>query len=184
MAFTYPTGYEWRVLISNSQPGTLIWWPMQEMETGKPVLAFILREESEVIENLPESTHGTVYMEWRFGLLGLETGEGKVVAYLEAMLRTPGGVSETNVNVLHLDEETLSAIDTQEPIVLILVGDSKKIERQLMFPPSPDFKAMVKQAMQIFERDPWTDEEYDAVKAMFEQSMPIDEAWELLGQRR
>ena len=184
MAFTYPAGHEWRVLVSNSEPGMLIWWPMQEADTGKPVLAFVLREESDVIANLPESVRGTVYLEWRFGLFGPQTDEGKTVAYLAALLKTPGGISETNVNVLHLDEETCSAIDAEEPIILILVGDSKKIERQILFPLSPDFKKMIRQALQMFRTEPWTDEEYDAVKAAFQESLPLDHAWALLGQKR
>jgi len=156
---------------------------MQEAETGKPVLAFVLREESEVIRGLPKSRHGTVYVEWRFGLFGLRTDRGRVVAYLAAMVKTPGGISETNINVLHLDEETISVIEAEDPLVLIFIGDSRQVERQILVPVSKNFGPMIERALWIFQDDPWTDKDYDEAKAHFQETMTLEEAWRMAGRR-
>jgi hypothetical protein len=155
---------------------------MQDPESGRPTLVFILREESEVIQNLPQ-TRGSVFVEWRFGLFGLQTSDGKLVTFLDVMVRTPGGISEGNINVLHLDEGMISIIEAEDPIVLALVGDSGKIERQLVFPVSKTFKTMVGSALQVFKEDPWTDAEYDAVKAHFQETTTLEEAWRMVGGR-
>jgi hypothetical protein len=182
MPFTYPPGHEWRVVIAHSPPGTLFWLPMRDPETGRVALVFVLREDSDVIQSLPQA-RGSVFVEWRFGLFGLQTQEGKVVAFLDVMVKTPGGISEANINVLHMDEETISIVEAEDPITLVFFGDSGKVERQVIFPVKKTFRKLIETALQLFREDPWTDAEYDAVKAHFQDTTTLEEAWEMVGQK-
>lgn len=183
--FAYPPGFEWLVVLAHSRPGALIWLPLREARTGELNFAFVLREESDIIENLPTTKTKGVILEWRFGVfkLPIPGDEDRSIAFVEVMIRTPGGIAEANVNVLHLDDEMIEILDDGKPLLLAFVGDSGTVERQLLFPESEKLDRVVKKALEIFRQDPWTDPEYDRVKAMFEKKFPLERVWDMLGRK-
>jgi hypothetical protein len=181
--FSYPSGFEWLVVLANSPPGTMMWVPLIDARTGEHHIGFALREESAIIEGLPSTKAGTAIIEWRLGVLGLETSKGKTVAFLDVMIQTPGGIFETNINVLHLDETMIDTITAEKPIIMLFVGDSGRVERQVMFPNAAPLREVVEKALKVFETDPWTDKDYDAVKKHFEQTSTLEEIWNLLRRR-
>jgi len=183
--FAYPPGFEWLVVLASSQPGALIWLPMVDAKTREKQFAFALREESSVIENLPSTRTKGVILEWRFGVLGLPIpdDEDRTIAFVEVMIRTPGGISEANINVLHLHEDMIELLEAGKPLLLMFVGDSGRVERQLLFPESEQLYRVVKKALDAFEIDPWTDPEYNKVKARFEEKIPLDVIWTKMGKK-
>lgn len=182
-AFSYPSGFEWLVVLANSPPGTMMWMPLVDAKTGEHHIGFALREESSIIETLPSVKAGTAIVQWRYGVMGLETPGGKTVAFLDVMVKTPGGVSETNINVLHLDETMIETIAAEKPIIMLFVGDSGSVERRMLFPNATPLRVCVAKALEIFEADPWTDKDYDAVKKHFEETSTLEEIWDLLRTR-
>ena len=183
--FVYPAGHEWRTIIAHSVPGTMLWVPMHDPKAGTDHIVFAVREESQIIKSLPAMKSGSVVLEWRLGVMEMETEGGAVVAFAEVMLKTPGGVSEANVNVLHLDPDMIRAIRAENAIVLAFFGDSGSIERTIMFmgDHSKTFRSVIEVALGVFEREPWTDADYDEVKAHLESTMTVDQIWKRLGRK-
>jgi len=178
--FAYPEGMAWLPYMAHSQPGTMIWQPMKNATTGDLAFTFVLREESHVIEALPQLPAGGVLLEWRMGLMAVDVSSGKKVAMIVIVLRTPGGLCEVTVNALHLDEAALVMLD--DPIVLILVGDSGSVERSIMFPPSEELPGLLRLGRKIYEKHPWTDPDFDEAKRIFEQTTSLDQLWAQMGK--
>ena len=179
--FAYPAGFDWLVVLASSPPGSMLWVPLVDAKTGENHIGFALREESSIIKSLPSAKPGTAIVHWRFGVLEITSPNGQKVAFLDVLVKTPGGIFETNINVLHLDEVTIETIESESPIIMLLIGDSGRVERQMLFPNAKPLKRVVEVALDRFAKDPWTDKDYDAVKKHFEENSSVEEIWDRLG---
>jgi hypothetical protein len=128
-----PTGMEWLALLRTMPPGALIWGEGVHPESGDEYFIFALREESERIQRLPESMTGGVLLDVRMGIMNVETEGGQRVSYVPVLMKARD-LYETNFNVLHFDDHTMSLLG--QAYVILFVGDSGNVERSLWFPPS------------------------------------------------
>jgi hypothetical protein len=182
--FALPAGMAWLEYMKTGAPGTMIWEVMRQADSGDRSIAFIVREESPIIEALPAGLGGGVILEWRIGLLPVSVSSGRRVGFVPVMLRTPGGIAETNFNVLHLEQEDRPLLD--QPAILILVGDRGSAERSVLFPNlgQEALAPSARGAIEIFEQEPWTDADYNEAKAIVERQLGLQELWAALGGRR
>jgi hypothetical protein len=173
--FTYPagSGFEWLTVLASSPPGTLLWLPLIDPVTSELHIGFALREESDIIENLPSTKAKTAIIEWRFGVLEMRAPSGKTVAFIEVIIRTPGGICEANINMLHLTSDMIESIEAESPVVVMFVGDSGRVERQMLFANAEPLRQVVEVAQGV----------YDAVKKHFEETSSVEEIWNRLGRK-
>lgn len=179
--FVYPASMNWLPFMASSAPGTMIWLPLANAETKEKIFAFILREESAIIQSFPKLKTGGVPIEWRFGLMPIEVSSGARVPVVIVMVRGPGGVSEMTVNALHLDDETLKLV--RKPRSFLFVGDSGGVERTLLFPASSEMTELFELARKIFDQAPWTDPDFDEAKARYEASTDLETLWMEMGKK-
>jgi len=179
--FAYPDSMSWLPFMAASQPGTMIWLPLTNVETKEKVFAFVLREETQIIQSLQKLKTGGVPLEWRFGMMPITVSSGVTVPMVIVMVNGPGGVSEMTVNALHLDDETLELI--RKPRSLLFVGDSGSVERTLLFPASSEMTELFELARQIYDKYPWTDPDFDEAKARYEASTDLASLWAEMGKK-
>jgi hypothetical protein len=176
-----PIGMEWLVLLRTAPPGTLIWGEAEQAETGEEYFVFALREDSWRIKQLPQTLTGGVLLDVRMGIMNVTTESGQKVAYVPVLMKAHD-LYETNFNVLHFDDHTMSLLG--QAYVILFVGDSGNVERSLWFPPSAQLEMIGKRAKALFDEDPWTDPDFDEAKAIVMDSYPLEDLWEALGQPR
>ena len=67
--------------------------------------------------------------------------------------------------------------------MVLFVGDSGSVERQVMFPGNGPINALIEKSLEVFEADPWTDQDYNEIKKQFEEVYSIEETWKRLGRK-
>jgi hypothetical protein len=179
--FAYPESMSWIPFMAAAQPGMMIWLPLMDAKTKEKTFAFVLREETPLIQSLPKLKTGGIPLEWRFGLMPIDVSSGARVPMVIVMVRGPGGVSEMTVNALHLDDETISL--TRKPRSLLFVGDSGSVERTLLFPASSEMTELFDLARQVYDEYPWTDPDFDEAKARYEASTDLESLWAEMGKK-
>jgi hypothetical protein len=168
----------WLTFMAESPVGSMIWLPLEDADSGDLHFAFVIREESDVIEKLSK-WNKNVILPWRFGVMGIEIPSGKLVAIIDAIVKTPGGIMESTINVLHFTDETVELL--KEGFVVLFVGDSGSVERTLIFPRPKEFLSIVDKAMDIFNEDPWDDDDFNQAKAYLESTTSVEELWKRMG---
>lgn len=179
--FAYPASMSWLPFMASSAPGMMIWLPLMDAETKEKVFAFVVREESPIIQSLTRLKSGGIPIEFRFGLMPIDVSSGARVPMVVVMVKGPGGVSEMTVNALYLDDETLELI--RKPRSLLFVGDSGSVERTLLFPASSEMTELFDLARKIYDEYPWTDPDFDEAKTRYEQSTDLEALWKAMGRR-
>jgi hypothetical protein len=172
---------EWLAWLRTMPPGALIWGEGVHPESGDEYFMFALREETPRIKQLPQTGTGGVLLDVRMGVMAVETSSGQRVAYVPVLMKGRD-LYETNFNVLHFNEHSLELLG--QPYVILIVGDSGNVERSLWFPANPQLQMIGTRAKEMFDEDPWTDNDFNEAKAIVEDTYPLDELWDQLGPTR
>ena len=176
-----PTGMEWLAWLRTMPPGALIWGEGVHPESGEEYFMFALREESPRIKRWPQTRAGGVLLDARMGVMAIDTPSGQRVAYVPVLMKGRD-LYETNFNVLHFDEHTLELLG--KPYVLLMVGDSGNVERSLWFPANPQLQMIGTRAKEMYDEDPWTDDDFNQAKNIVEGNYTLEALWEQLGPKR
>lgn len=175
---TLSTQLAWLAYMQHAPPGTIIWLPLIDTESNKIHFCFIIREKSSIIQNLFTLPNGTIPLNWRMAVFNIEVARNKRVAFVELLVKIRGNLSETNINVLYVDDDVLESL--KQPVLLRFLGDSGQIERNVLFPPNPDLYRAVSLARDKFEQSSWTDEDFNYAKQIIEHDNSLSELWEKL----
>jgi len=180
--FAYPSSMGWLPYMAASAPGSMIWLTLENAENGEKIFAFVLRENTTLIESMPKMPSGGVPVAVRSGLIPIDVSSGKRVPMLVVMVHGPGGISEMTVNAMHVDKEALELASGMTS--LVMVGDSGSVERSLMFPPNKPFSELFEIICGLYAKYPWTDPDFDEAKRIYESNTDLADLWEEMGQAR